>query len=524
MNGLLAFPLLPALIFFLGALTLLVWEQIQSYIPAFTPERKSLAGLAAATLVFLALGLRIALRMTDSFSGPPMVIAPWGTGDGVTVRMDGMSTAFLFVPVLLLSAGFGGRQIRTKGSLLLLASASAAVFVAANGIGFSYALLLFDVFGAVFWLRQNHRSLAMARMLLSVFTTGTLMLAALPANAALGSDLFSFGLWLRLAVFPFAEITVWGLNRSSTAENMVWTALSTATGVYMAARFLRVPPPVTVQILVGVIAVFNASLVWLGKHESTAIKLLRMSTIQPGLILLFAPVTVSVAIALGLGYTLALGALWFSPKIGKPNFLERHWLWVYAPPLLATLTIAGFPFTFGWMAHLKLYTQLLQSKRTGILALVVLAEGLAFSALYHYWRDVFSGNDKREAALMTALVVTIPFLLPGVAGITFNVITGIPFEGLSSPLVSTVLINLALVWGIAALGGYGQPWIIRQIGIAPGTIDTILQLDWLWDMLRPLWTVAARGTLRLKAIFEGTHYLGWAFLLTLVGILVVILQ
>jgi len=524
MNDILAFPLLPTLLFFTGALILLIWEQLQSYIPAFTTARKSHVGLAVAVLVFLVLGVRIALRLTDGFAAPPTVIAPWGTGDGVTVRMDGMSTAFLFVPALLLAAGFGGRQFFNHAALLVLAGASAAVFVAANGIGFSDALLLFDVFGALFWLRQKHPSLALARLLLSVFTTGTLMLAALPAIAEAGTYLFTIGLWLRLTVFPFAEITVWGKRNTISAEAMVWTALSTATGVYMAARFLRLPAPLSVQVLVGVVTVFNAALVWLSKRESTATKLLRMSVTQPGLILLFAPVTASVAIALGLGYTLALGALWFSPKIGKPNFLERHWLWIYAAPVLATITIVGFPFTFGWMAHLKLYTQLLQSNRMGILALVVLAEGLAFSALYHYWRDLLAGNDPRETALLTALVVTIPFLLPGVAGITFNIITGIPFEGLSSPLVSTVLLTLALVWVIAAIAGYGQSWLIRRLALSPTVIDAILQLDWLWQTVRPWWRAGENGVLRLKAVFEGTHYLGWAFLLTLVGILVVILQ
>ncbi len=524
MNTMLIFPLTPALLFFIGAFGLLGWQQVQTFIPTLTAERKSIVGLAIAALVFGMLAGRISLRLTDAFTGAPRVIAPWGTGDGITVRMDGMSTAFLFVPVLLLIAGFWGRQFADHVTLLALAGATAVVFVAANGIGFSDALLLFDVFGALFWLKHRHSSLALARLFLSVLTTGLLMLAALPATADIGSTLFSLALWLRLSLLPFMEVSAWGKMDSPPTEAMIWTALSTAIGVYTAARFLPVSAPLVTQVLVGVTTLLNALLVWLGNGESTHIKLLRMSITQPGLILLFAPVTASVAIALGLGYTLALGALWLTPNVGRPNFLERHWLWIYAAPILATLTIAGFPFTFGWVAHLNLYTDLLQSSRTGIFALVLLAEGLGFSALYHYWKELLAGHDQRETALLTALMLTIPFLLPGLAGITFNIITGIPFEGLGSPMVSSVLLNLALVWVIAIGAGYGQPYLMRRLSLSPTVLEAVLQLDWLWATIRPWGRAIETQTLRLKAAFEGAHYFGWAFLLTLVGILVVILR
>ncbi len=520
------FPLTPAILFLVGTVVLAFLQNNTIRNWRISQKQSSQWGLGITAAVFLVLAVRIAFRWTDGFSAPPMVIAPWGTGDGLTVRLDGMSTAFLFVPVLLLLASFWGRQISSHAVLMVLAGAAAVVFVAANGIGFSYALLLFDLLGAVFWFSWGWRALAVARLLLSVFTTGTLILAALLPHDAWGGNLFSLALWLRLTLFPFVETNVWAKTKFVDAVPMVWTALSTATGVYAAARFLQSPVPIYVDVLVGATVLFNALLAWLGEspRENTHIKLLRMTITQPGLILLVAPVSASVAIALGLGYTLALGALWLMPQVGAPNFKERHWLWVYTAPLLATLTIVGFPFTFGWVSHLRLFTELIQLNRLGILALVLLAEGLGFSVLYQYWRSLFSGRNKQETALWTALMVTVPFLLPGVAGVTFNVITGLPFQGLDSPMVTIVLVNLVLIWAMAFGFGYGREKILRALSLSPETLEVVLLLDWLWvSVARAMNWTAYRG-LRLKAIFEGSHYFGWAILLTLMGILVVILQ
>ncbi|HFB52128.1 MAG TPA: hypothetical protein ENJ48_00415, partial [Anaerolineae bacterium] len=400
MKTMLSSPLMPAVLFAVGAIGIGVGDWISGK-KQFSPRySKSNWGLAIVALVFLLLAVRIALRLTDSYAAPPTVVAPWGTGDGLTVRLDGVSTPFLFVPVLLLMATFFGKQVSRHGVLLVLAAGAAAVFVAANGIAFSYALLLFDLLGAVFWFGRGWRGVALARLFLSVFTVSALMFAALFPGNTLGADVFAVALWLRMSLFPFVEINAWSKTTFTDAVPMVWTALSTVTGVYAAARFLQQPVPMPVGVLVGVTVLFNAALAWVSdsKREHARIKLLRMSITQPGLILLVAPVSAGVAIALGLGYTLALGALWLMPNVGEPDLRERHWLWVYAVPILATLTIVGFPFTFGWISHLRLFTELLQQHRTGILALVVLAEGLGFSVLVPYWRDLLAGNSKHETA------------------------------------------------------------------------------------------------------------------------------
>lgn len=526
MKTMISSPLMPAILFAIGAIGIGAGEWFSER-KKFSPRfNKSNWGLAIVALVFLLLAARVTLRLTDSYAAPPTVVAPWGTGDGLTARLDGVSTPFLFVPVLLLLATFWGKQVSRHGELLVLSAGAAAVFVAANGIAFSYALLLFDLLGAVFWFSRGWRGVALARLFLSVFTVSALMYSALFPGNSTGADVFAVALWLRMSLFPFVEINAWSKTTFTDAVPMVWTALSTVTAVYAAARFLQQPVPVPVDVLVGVTVLFNAALAWVSdsEREHARIKLLRMSITQPGLILLVAPVSAGVAIALGLGYTLALGALWLMPNVGEPDLRERHWLWVYAVPILATLTIVGFPFTFGWISHLRLFTELLQQHRIGILALVVLAEGLGFSVLVQYWRALLAGHSKHETALWTALMVTIPFLLPGAAGITFNVITGLPFNGIDSPMIGIIIANLGLVWVLALLLGFGHNAIVRRLSLSPQMIEPILQLDWLWASMANAIDWCAYRLLRFKAILEGAHYLGWAFLLTLAGILVAILQ
>ena len=77
---------------------------------------------------------------------------------------------------------------------------------------------------------------------------------------------------------------------------------------------------------------------------------------------------------------------------------------------------------------------------------------------------------------------------------------------------------------LALLLGFGHDAIVRRLSLSPQMIEPILQLDWLWASMANAIDWCAYRLLRFKAILEGAHYLGWAFLLTLAGILVAILQ
>lgn len=523
-------PLTPAILLLLGALTIVIIFKLFDFELNRHDLIKQYTGLGVSGLVFGLLAIRIAGKISHRSIDPPLVLAPWGTGDGLTIRMDGMSLAFLFIPVLLLIALFWAYQKTDHAVLMGLAGAGALVFVAANGISFSYALLLFDIAGCVYWIHRQHPTLAMARVLLSVFTTLGLMLAALSPGTFIGGTALAFSLWLRLGVLPFVEISLWSREKIAGESAMFWLALSTAVGLYVAARFLTVPLPAVIYNLMGLTLLLNAGLAWLGNAdgERIRIKLLQMVLLQPGLALLITPLPATISIALALEYTMALGALWIMPRVGKPDIFERHWLWVYATPVLATLSLIGFPFTFGWTVHQGLYGNLLQNNHTGVLAVVLLAEGIALSVLYEYWKTLLAGHDKREKNLLTALILTVPFLFPGLAGLVFNVVTGLdfaqakPFPAQLSTV--TLVANLAVIWMIAAGFGYGRNFILQYLNLNPQLVEPLLRLGWLWPHLQRVMAQLNHSILRFKATLEGAHYLSWALLLAITGILVVILK
>ncbi len=468
--------------------------------------------------------------------------------------MDGMGVAFLFIPVLLIIASFWPRRVQNYGLLLALAGAVGVVFVAANGISFSYALLAFDALGALYWLLRKRPNLALSRLFLAIFTTASLMLSGLTSTAQMGGALLSFALWLRIVAFPFVEIGTgewesgrvreWGskrvtgdkgkmtsdkgpalsLSKGQMTDVMLWLALSTAMGVYMAGRFLTAALPAAVQILTIASILLIAWLAWLKESKGTGqqIKLLRMISTQPALALLLAPLSAQATITLALGYTLALGTLWLTPRVGRPDFSERHWLWVYAAPILATLSLVGVPYTFGWAAHQEIYARLFNHQQT-LLGALAASEGIAFSVLYSYWKNLLGGKDRKDTALWTALILTIPFLLPGVAGITFSVITGLQFGGNAFSTGETGM-SLGLVWMLAFFFGFGRERLLTWLKISPRTLESPLTLTWLWPLLQRGLGALGFAVLQFKAVFEGGHYLGYAFLVALIGLLMVILS
>ncbi len=403
-------PIAPAILFLAGAFIMVIIQQF----PAANKGRvKSYFGLAVSGLVFLVVAAGAAARQSSNFFNELFVFSPWGdVGSALTIRLDGMGLAFLFIPVLLLIAIFWARQVENHAVVLGLAGGAALIFVAANGISFSYALILFDAISCIYWLRFKQSNPALARLLLGLFTASALMLTGLASTAEWGGYLLAFALWLRISLLPFVEISIWTKRQQAPGDVLIWFSLSTATGLYIVARFLTVPIPAVLQTATILIILLNAWLAWVGDAEKSGIrpKLLRIVLIQPGLALLISPLPIVISITLGLGYTLSLGVLWLMPHIGRPNLFERHWLWIYAAPVLATLTLGGFPYTFGWIAYRGIFPRLLLDNAQITVAVLVLAEGLALSALYHYWVCLLSGKEKADTTLLTALVLTIPFL------------------------------------------------------------------------------------------------------------------
>ena len=508
------FPLAPTIAFWVGA-----------FVVARRP-RKNYLSLIISLIVLVMLISRVAFERIDSFSAPPQIFSGWGVGGALTMRVDGLSMAFLLIPVLLLIALFWAQQAADHSRLLILAGAAAPVFVAANGLSFSYALVFFDVVGCLYWLKRRQPDLALARLFLAILTTSVLMLAGLSETAGLGGTLLAFVLWLRASLFPFVELSLLTGEQLPAGETMIWLALSTAVGVYVAARFLATPLPPLIMGLTVSMMMLNAWLAWLADLKDMRLKLLRMILTQPSLALVIAPISDQLSIALGLTYTLGLGALWLTPPIGRPNFLERHWLWVYTAPFLATLSLMAFPATFGWLAADRVYTDLLIDNQQALVAAVLLAEGIAFSVLYHYWVWLLQGQAEKGVALRAALWLAIPFLIPWLGGMTFSVVTGVDLNqvGAERSAARSTWLIAPLIWLLALGFGYGREAILGRLKIAPQALKPLLDLTWLWPYAGQTADQISRLVLRLKSILEGVHYLGWAFLIGLAVFLVVVLS
>ncbi len=487
--------------------------------------------LLVVELVFLTLISRVALQFTASSFDPPYVLSGWTIGATLTVRIDGLSLAYLFIPVLLLLAIFLAQTASEPTLLLGLAGGAAAVFTAANGLALDYALFLFDSLGCLYWFTRRQPTLAISRLSLAILTTTALTLEGLSIFASSGLFL-TFMLWLRISLIPFIELSILSTEEAKQTPLMIWLSFSTSIGLYIAARFLVIPLSLPLSGGLILIICLNAWLAWSSDSVNVRYRLLRLILTQSSLALFMIPLSVQIAVTMGLGCTLALGALWLTPQLGRPNFLERHWLWIYTAPILATLSLVGFPYTFGRVYHSQIYAYLLQNGDIIKLILIIFAEGIALSILYQYWTQLLSLSAKtNERNLWAALILTIPFLIPGVASVMFEAITGVSVNldeatnivfNATNALWTTLM--LGLVWVLAILLGQEHHHIWPFVDRARQTQLTTESLSHLWHSIQSVAKALAHFILRLKLILEGPHYLGWVLLIGLAGFLVMVLD
>ena len=490
--------------------------------------RASKLSLGVSLLTLGLLLSRVVFGLPISFSTEPILFSDWGMGNVLSIGVDELSFAFLLMPILLLIALFWAQRTADAPLQLALSAAAAIVFVAANGLSAGYALFLFDIIGVYYWLNRRQPHLATGRLLLAVLTSGCLVLIGLGWQPIWANAGLALALWLRICLIPFSETAVLSDGEVQADQTMFWIALSTVVGVFVAARFLTVPLPELVLILTLGVLLLNAWLAWLDNSTPPQRKLLRLISLQPGLALLMTPLTAEVAVSLGLGYSLSLGVLWLTPQLGRPNLAERHWSWQYSAAFLATLTLIGFPFTFGWLTFDWLYVTLLARELVVVTATVLLAQGIALSVLIRYWAWLLSGQSEWEAELdlRATLILAVPFLAPWLGGLTLGIITGLSFEANWWETSGDLYIwgILVVTWLLAVSFGTNRRRILTGLGLEPEGVDGVLELHWLWSGLYTGVDLIGRAILRFRSVLEGAHYLGWAFLVALAGILVVILN
>jgi hypothetical protein len=71
----------------------------------------------------------------------------------------------------------------------------------------------------------------------------------------------------------------------------------------------------------------------------------------------------------------------------------------------------------------------------------------------------------------------------------------------------------SLLWALFL--GYGRSRLLSWLPVSPSGLAHVLSLDWLLHGLGYVLDTLGRVILRVRAVFEGEHYLAWAILLAL---------
>lgn len=532
-------PLAPAAVLLLGAfiLPLVVFQ-----LPMRWRSHPWLRSFGAPGLVGLAVLALLSVRLTvgaDASGQGLEILSGWNfsaaeTVAALTVRADTLSLPFLMLTILILLAVTlatpllvptrrSEENVSDLAIWLALGASACFLFVSANGLTLIYAILGFDVLTMFYWLQRGQRDVSLARVALGIFTAIGLTLANLtPASGLIsGTTWLGLALWLRLGLYPFIEATLHARNRDE--HGLTYLGLSLTVGIYVAVRVINQPLPGVVVWLVISLVLLNGLLAWLSEQPSTFLSRLLLVEVLLGLLIM--PMPQGVVTAYVVGLILSLVVLWVTPRLGRPRLHEGAWSWPYLPALAATLTLVGLPFSLGWLARTALYDNLFYSATSAaVLIIIMLAESLAFSGLIRYWLTLWQGDEINERRSLVSIVVMVPFLIPGLAPLILATMTETELPPADFNQPGAVWLAL-LITGVGGLGlGYFRPRLLQRWGLTPGGLIEIFNLGWLLVGLERLLNRISKFILRIWVIVEGQHYVGWALLTALVGVLVILLS
>jgi hypothetical protein len=555
-------PVAPAAVLLLSAfiLLLLVWlsppgGQVRPFLQNYLVLL--LVGVAGLSLFFIRLTL-----VADQAGSGLTELSSWSfsaeTIAALTVRADEISLPFLFLTLLLLGVMSlmtapmyrspealpendhlsQPSRWRVAAGWLLVGASAALLFVSANILTINYSLLIFDILLAGYWLRQRNPDLAVARLFLGVLTVTGLSLNGAERLAGgtnlaqgAGSLLVAGVLWLRLALFPWLELAAPFRPAGPASRSRVWVddderlvygGLSLLVGIFLVGRVVATELPDLFLGLTIVAMGLSGLLAWLS--ERYPVGLIYLILTETLLLLLVAPASGEVVIATTLTLLLGLVALWVTPRLGRPSLEERAWLWPYLPALLATLSLLGLPLSLGWLMRTTFYDTLFAAGNLTIMIGAGLAEMLALSSLVRYWVTLWQGKNGPGVRLTVAVMVVVPFLVPGLAPFVLSRVTR--SELLTGPLthLPAVLTMTVVVTGGAFLLNFYRAAILARWRISAETLTKLAQLRWLWIWGGRWLRQIGNFLLRLDLVLEGQHYLGWAIAAALVGLLVILLQ
>jgi len=525
-------PLAPAATLLLGALILFGISPRRSFFrrPAVVFLAPAIIGITGLVL----LTTRLTLGLDNNGTGL-QILSGWNfaaaqSAAALAARLDLLSLLFIILISLTLLAlvlrrafvFWYGNQVHLSETVsqqsqtadwLLLAAGAALFFVAANGLTLSYALVIFDVLLAVYWWKRHRLDFGLAGLFLTMVTVSGLVLQSVEARQ--GQTIFYGALWLRLGVYPW-----WGwsrLERHHQTDYFIYLLFSVPVGIYLFFRTgaLAVPLGLFWLILFSMVAVG----VW-GALSGVRQRWLTAVIVVESLALLLVPLGQPVATAWVLGVLLSVAALWHVPRLGRPNFSERAWLWPYLPAAGATLTLLALPLTMVAPGRSAMYPAVGAS--VSVAGTLALSEALVLSGLVGFWREIMQAKEEPSywADSVAGVVVMVPFLIPGLGTFIFVSVTDQPPAAFSGS-------NWLTGWGALVLAlalplGYFAPTIKVWLGTVAEAImpeaefSLFEQLKWLENGFSRTGKIA----LRIEAWLEGQHYLGWALLVAIIGAII----
>ena len=308
-------PLTPALIFLAGAFVLIIpglpWRSKQG----------QLLVLSISVLAFINVASRISFQQTAGFFDTPVLFVSWLDQLRLTLRLDGLSIAFIFIPVLLLLAISLSDFVPHPAFNLAAAGSLSLLFAAANGLALIHALLLFDGLACLYWWQRGQATILSGRLALAFISVLSLMLAGIDSDSAWRTGMLALVLWLRVGFMPFLELTlVQSEDSTPDVGLMLWIAFSTVVGVYVAARFPLMPFPPLFMLLIALTMLIQAGLSFVSVSHRPKLALLHLVSTQPLLALLLAPISARVSVSMSLTYTLALGVFLAFAHLGQTKF------------------------------------------------------------------------------------------------------------------------------------------------------------------------------------------------------------
>ena len=540
-------PVAPAAILLLSALLLSV------IIPRIPLPRQgqpwlqySLApGLVGVVLLsFLGVQLDLGQRGGDSWANWPLSVGE----PLLNFRIDRLGFPFLILTLLLLlvvalmTSPFSlYQETDTKNfrelaqvhwhktaGWLFVGTGVLLGLVSANFASLAYTILAFDLLLVVFWLKHGQYNLAIARLFLGVFSASAIALGVIlgstetasPLVLSVGEAFVGGALWLRLALFPFIEIT--GKIDWQDEEDLIYFGLSLLVGLYLMARTMTHVLPESLLWLTTIMMVVSGLLAWLADRISLQLSYLIIVEIL--LLLLVGPLPAGVIVAAGLSLMLSLVALWVTPHLGRPNLAEPAWLWLYLPAATATLTLIGLPFFLSWPVRIAVYEALVSLDNILVVLLALLAEMLAFTVIIGFWKNLWQDENGNRRRLIVDVVVMVPFLLPGLGLFIVERITQLTLPRADSEKIIFTLIMLFVVMvGALALHSYREKLLLK-LNLSTSSLIEFAQLQWFWSQSADWLGRAGKLILRMNVVLEGQHYVGWAIFATIIGALIILLR